>query len=313
MAASKFTPIMLPSTFPYVADMNLKELFLQITINEDTCIDWLRVHGLLARGMICKCGTNMLEGIFTKVIDGVGWRCPKKNCKKFAHRRVGSFFEGSNLPLTKLVEFLYFWAEGLQDTKFLHKNLGWAAATITDWKNFLRDLCVERYLANPEPIGGPGHIVEIDESKFGRRKYHRGRQLSGKWVFGGIDRDSKDAFMISVDDRSAATLIPIIERYIKPGTTILSDEWASYNLIPPANFTHLTVNHSIHFVVPGTDIHTQTIESTWGQAKKKMRNSITTNPELLDTYLVEYCWKKRHNENIFNNLVMEIRSQYPVV
>ena len=189
--------------------------------------------------------------------------------------------------------------------------MGWAAATITDWKNFLRDLCVERYLANPEPIGGPGHIVEIDESKFARRKYHRVRQLSGKWVFGGIDRDSKDAFMISVDDQSAATLSPIIERYIKPGTTILSDEWAAYNLNPPANFTHLTVNHSIHFVVPG--IHTLTIESTLGQAKKKMGNSMTTNPELLDTYLDEYCWKKRHNENIFTNLVMEIRRKYPVV
>ena len=254
----------------------------------------------------------MSEGVFTKVDEGRGWRCPEKGCKKLASLRVGSFFEGSNLTLTQLVEFTYFWAEGLQSTHFLTRNLKWSPNTITDWKNFLRDICVEKYLANPEPIGGPGHIVEIDESKFGKRKCHRGRQLSGKWVFGGIDRDTKDAFMVTVDDRSASTLIPIIERYIKPGTMILSDEWASYNLIPPATFTHLTVNHSIQFVVPGTDIHTQTIESTWGQAKKKMRNSMTTNPELLDTYLAEYCWKKKYGDNTFHNLIVEIRTQYPV-
>ena len=34
----------------------------------------------------------------------------------------------------------------------------------------------------PEKIGGPGHIVEIDESKFGKRKYHRRRRVVGKWL-----------------------------------------------------------------------------------------------------------------------------------
>ena len=119
--------------------------------------------------------------------------------------------------------------------------------------------------------------------------------------------------MVAADDRSAATLIPIIEQYIKPGTTILSDEWATYHSIPNTSITHLTVNHSIQFVVPATDIHTQTIESTWGQAKKKMKNSMTTNPDLLDTYLADYCWRKKHSENTFHSLVAEIRSQDPVV
>ena len=34
-------------------------------------------------------------------------------------------------------------------------------------------------------IGGEGIIVEIDESKFGKRKYHRGRIIDGVWVVGG--------------------------------------------------------------------------------------------------------------------------------
>ena len=40
-----------------------------------------------------------------------------------------------------------------------------------DWYNFCRDICAEHFLANPITIGGPGKVVEIDESKFG--KYHK--------------------------------------------------------------------------------------------------------------------------------------------
>jgi len=32
---------------------------------------------------------------------------------------------------------------------------------------------------NQKQIGGDGIIVKIDEAKFGRRKYHRGRLIAG--------------------------------------------------------------------------------------------------------------------------------------
>ncbi len=31
--------------------------------------------------------------------------------------------------------------------------------------------------------------VEIDESKFGKRKYNRGQNIDGHWVLGGIKED----------------------------------------------------------------------------------------------------------------------------
>ena len=37
-------------------------------------------------------------------------------------------------------------------------------------------------------IGGPGIVVEIDESKFGKKKYHRGHPVEGVWDLGGVER-----------------------------------------------------------------------------------------------------------------------------
>ena len=125
--------------------------------------------------------------------------------------------------------------------------------------------------------------------------------LSRLWLFGGIDRDTKE-----MQDRSVATLIPIIEEYILPGKTIYYNEWASYNAIPPATFQHITVNHSLNFVNPAKEVHTQTAESTWGQAKERMRNCMTTNTEMLDSHFAEFCGTKKFGNNSLNNIMIEI-------
>ena len=140
--------------------MNLKELFRTITIDQDTCINWLQQHGLLARGMICKCGSMMRLGTFSGVVEGKGWRCPEKNCKKSASLRCGSFFEGSNLPLIELVEFLYFWGDNLQSTTLLKKNLGWGEHTITDWKISYATYVLKCTLQIHEKLADPGILLK---------------------------------------------------------------------------------------------------------------------------------------------------------
>ena len=87
--------------------------------------------------------------------------------------------------------------------------------TAVDWYNFVRDVCAEYFQQHPMTIGGPGIEVEIDESKFGRREYNRGRWQEGHWVFRGVERITGRAFMVEVGQRDAATLIPIIQQYIR--------------------------------------------------------------------------------------------------
>jgi len=70
-----------------------------------------------------------------------------------------------------------------------------------------------------------------------------------------------------VDRRDAATLLPIIEAHVLPGTIVHSDQWAAYNQVASLNpvAQHSTVNHSIEFVNSSTGVHTQNIESYWNR------------------------------------------------
>ena len=133
---------------------------------------------------------------------------------------------------------------GLTKTfKKAKREFGISQHTFVGWKMFLRDVCGEYFVAHPVRIGGVGHTVQIDESAFTRRKYNRGRMIREQWVFGGIDTQTKAGFMVPVDRRDAATLLPIIQQFILPGTTIVSDLWGAYNTVGNLGYAHLTVNH----------------------------------------------------------------------
>ncbi|UMM40743.1 hypothetical protein L5515_017260 [Caenorhabditis briggsae] len=75
-------------------------------------------------------------------------------------------------------------------------------------------------------LGGPGKIVEIDESHMYKAKYNRGHMLRRKsiWIFGMTERHTNKVAMFRVKQRDAATLLPIIRAHVKPGSMIVSDD-----------------------------------------------------------------------------------------
>jgi hypothetical protein len=60
--------------------------------------------------------------------------------------------------------------------------------TITTFTSHFRQLVSESLEDDDSIIGGGGVVIEIDESKLGKRKYHRGHRVDGIWVLGGIER-----------------------------------------------------------------------------------------------------------------------------
>ncbi|GFQ64168.1 DDE_Tnp_IS1595 domain-containing protein [Trichonephila clavata] len=105
----------------------------------------------------------------------------------------------------------------------IHKELGIFSQAVADWRNYASDVLIDYIVVNTEKLGGGGKTVEVDESKIGKRKYNRGHFVEGQWVFGGVERETGRCFLVAVHDRTAETLLGLIESWIEPGKTFISD------------------------------------------------------------------------------------------
>ena len=140
-------------------------------------------------------------------------------------------------------------------------------------------------------------------------------------MFGICDTSHSPAlgYMQIVAQRDAATLLPIIQSHVAPGTIIWSDQWAAYSNVSSLSHvaSHSTVNHSVEFVAP-TGTHTQNIESYWNRVKmklKRMKGNLGCAELEVSGYLDEFMWRERHGDSAiiaFNNICRDISVQYPV-
>lgn len=273
-----------------MATVNLRELIYQCH-DKATAVAFLQKYGILPIQKQCTNGHDMNLHLSKK---NDRWRCKIRECREDHGLRKGTWLENSRIDFDVVVFFIYSWSQNMATIKFCERELGMSHCTTVDWCNYLREVCAWTLLNNPIKIGGPGLTVEIDESLFSRRKSHAGRVLPCQWVFGGICRETGECFLYAVPNRSATTLMKVISESILPGTTIISDCWKAYtNVSSSGDYQHLTVNHQYNFVDPETGAHTQTIESTWRNAKMKNKANYGTHRTMLDSYLCEFLWRKR--------------------
>ena len=160
---------------------------------------WLREKELLGDfgGLCFVCSKRKLcirfDPSFRK--DKVCWRCSNGKCNKKLSIRAGSWFSKSNLLLEQIVKFTFYWVYKCP-ADFVARELRIGSEhTLIDWYNFPREVCVETIKMDSEQIGADRKELEIDESKFRKRKYHRVNRVDGVWVFGGIERQSKKCFV----------------------------------------------------------------------------------------------------------------------
>lgn len=201
-----------------------------------------------------------------------------------------------------MLEVVYYWVQGTQEdyAKF-ECGIG-SDNTMVDFYMYCRQACYEYLERNFEMLGGPGIIVEVDEAKFGRRKFHRGSRVDGVWIFGMVERGSRmtRCSMMPVECRDEETLIGQIKKFVAPGTTIYSDCWAGYNGLAAADYTHKKVNHSKQFKVPNTDVHTNNIEGLWNQVRRSFPKFGTTKDHYA-SHLTEFIYKRRYFSDIHRN------------
>jgi len=314
-----------------VVNMKFSQLVVEAGLNDQNptvCIEWLATRGLLANTRVCEvCPGNgnvlcRLRNSADVMHDQCKWHCPTVGCTYKKSVRHAYFFLGSHLSLQQIVELIFHWCRDHREVE-VKDELDIGDETVVDWYNFVRDVCGLWVTDHAVKIGGVDAAgypiqVQIDESKFMHRKYHRGRFREGHWVFGGVEVGvpHPQCFLVVCpgNRRDAATLLPLISLYIEDHSIIVSDMWAAYGGIAnlPGGYQHLTVNHSINFVDPVTGAHTNNVEGQWSQVKRKFRAMNGTSDALFDSYLLKYMWRKAHTKHVFMNMIYWIPNYFDV-
>ena len=99
----------------------------------------------------------------------------------------------------------------------------------------------------PQDDAPEGETVEIPGTNL-RFTFDREMEEKERQLFGTVDRSKRNrTLLFVVKDRKAATLIPIIRKYVKPGSIIFSDSWSAYYALD-GEFKHFVVVHKRRFV-----------------------------------------------------------------
>ncbi|ODM89415.1 putative transposase-like protein [Orchesella cincta] len=148
-------------------------------------------------------------------------------------------------------------------------------------------------------VGGVGLHVEVHESHVFKRKYNRGRLTAHEhvWIFGGICRETKEMFVQVVPDRSGATLWPIIQRKIAPGSIIISDSARVYdNLhdVRRGGYQHFQRQPQVNFrLIRTTQTYTLIRWNVRGSLiKGKLSGKL--DDQQLEMYLGEYMYRRTY-------------------
>lgn len=269
---------------------------------EEQAINFLMEHGVLPKERYCK------EGHLMKLYIGqrVQWNCNQRSCRKKIGLRNGTWLSDMKLNFVTVVRFIYCWSKEMVSVQFCEKELGMNYDTTVNWCSFMREVCVDSLeRAESKKIGGPGTIVEVDESLLTKRKNNSGQV----WIFGGLCRETGESFLVTIPDRKMETLTQVIKERIAEGSTIFSDSWRSDKTseLDAQGFHHFKVNHNYNFVDSESVDHTQIIKRMWGSAKwrnKKHRGSIKN---ALDSNLAEFMWRNIQKEkDIFLQILHDI-------
>lgn len=155
-------------------------------------------------------------------------------------------------------------------------------------------------------------MVQCDETKINHNvKAHRGRTPKiPTWVLTIVDTSftPSKGYAEIISDKRSSTILPIIERVVRPGSHIYTDEGRSYfPLGMNSDYNHQSVVHKYNFVNPETGVHTQHVESFNNKMKRKIKDRLGIDADKREEFINEFLFFDWFKEDCFNQILLLLK------
>lgn len=223
-------------------------------------------------------------------------------CRKQFTVRVGTIFEDSHIPMHLWLQAFHLLCSSKKgiSSHQLHRILEVKYQTAWFLSHRIREAMRSGNLAIPS-MGGDGSagVVEVDETFIGQKKgVPKRRGTAHKHaVLALVERGGK-VKTVHVDDIKTKTVLPIVKANVSKEARVMTDEALQYEGKLASFAQHGVVNHSAEqYVVPDTDIHTNTVEGYFSIFKRGMKGVYQHCSEKhLHRYLAEFDF--RYNNRV---------------
>jgi transposase-like protein len=198
------------------------------------------------------------------------YRCAEKECRNDFTVTMKTVMERSHIALHKWLIAFHLVTSSKKGVSAhqLHRTLEITYRSAWFMEHRIREAMRAGGLA---PMGGPGTIVEIDETFIGNKTdmpKHRGFAHKHA-VLSLVERGGK-VRSFHVAGTSAAHLVPILRANIAKETAVMTDEAGQYAHLSKEFASHEFVNHSAGEYGRG-DVHTNTLEGYYSIFKRGMK------------------------------------------
>ena len=258
--------------------------FFQEFPDDDTCLHHI-FEARFGQGYPCPSCERVSK--WHRLKKEPAYSCQR--CGHHLHPMAGTLFEDTRTPLQDwfFAIFLFTTSRHGVPAKELQRQLGVTYKTAWRMGHKIREHMAA--VDGDEPLSG---VVEVDETYVGgHRPGKPGRGAAGKTiVFGMVERGGAVITKVVPNVRKK-TVEPIIEAGVEKGSTLHTDELASYGGLAAKGYGHETVNHGAGEYVDG-DSHVNTMEGYWSRLKNSIRGThVHVSGKHLQKYAGEFEYR----------------------
>jgi transposase-like protein len=249
-------------------------------------------------GVTCpSCESDQVTFLKTRKL----WKC--RECRKQFSVKVGTIFEDSPIGLDKWLPAMWMLVNDKNGISSYELGRALGVTQKTAWFMLHRI----RLAMQSKTFKQMGGSIEVDETFIGGRARHmskerkqrviqgrRGGQSGKVAVMGLLQRHGTEDECSTVRTEIVpnvrrSSLQPLVEKHVKPGSTVVTDALHSYDTLRECYF-HNVIDHAEAYAIG--NVHTNGLENFWNLLKRCVRGTyVSVEPFHLFRYLDEQVFR----------------------